>query len=163
MSQQEIITPTSEIFDVEDWLYDFPQQEMQSSEPKAEIAVPSRSNVKLSKVATPPSPSSSTQSILHNREEAMYRQRQGTSFMPSLEHAALSKSSQLQSEATMPVSRKSMIDVRETGMDSVRSYMKSMCRHELLNKNEEIILAREIQILARWEKHRDDLEAQLLR
>jgi RNA polymerase primary sigma factor len=54
-------------------------------------------------------------------------------------------------------------NVRETGYDSMRSYMKTMCNHELLNKNEEIILAREIQILMQWEKTREELEADLLR
>jgi hypothetical protein len=38
-----------------------------------------------------------------------------------------------------------------------------MCNHELLNKNEEIILAREIQILLKWEAEREELEQQLLR
>lgn len=55
------------------------------------------------------------------------------------------------------------ITVSETGYDSIRSYIKTMCNHELLNKNEEIILAREIQILIQWEQVREDLESQLLR
>jgi hypothetical protein len=38
-----------------------------------------------------------------------------------------------------------------------------MCNHGLLNKNEEIILAREIQILIKWELVRVQLEADLLR
>jgi RNA polymerase primary sigma factor len=41
--------------------------------------------------------------------------------------------------------------------------MKTICNHELLNKNEEIILAREIQILMRWEAVREELESDLLR
>ncbi len=53
--------------------------------------------------------------------------------------------------------------VRETGTDSMKNYIKTMCNHELLNKNEEIILAREIQILLVWEKQREELELQLLR
>mmetsp|Transcript_23664 Transcript_23664/g.65692 ORF Transcript_23664/g.65692 Transcript_23664/m.65692 type:complete len:445 (+) Transcript_23664:90-1424(+) len=53
--------------------------------------------------------------------------------------------------------------VRETGTDSMKHYIKSMCNHELLNKNEEIILAREIQILLKWEKQREKLEEELLR
>ena len=53
--------------------------------------------------------------------------------------------------------------VRETGYDSMRNYIKSMCNHELLNKNEEVVLGREIQILIRWEEEREKLEAQLLR
>jgi hypothetical protein len=59
--------------------------------------------------------------------------------------------------------RRVTASVKETGMDSVRNYMKTMCNHELLNKNEEIILAREIQVLVLWEKKREELEAELLR
>jgi RNA polymerase primary sigma factor len=55
------------------------------------------------------------------------------------------------------------VSVQETGYDSIKSYMKSMCNHELLNKNEEIILGREIQILMEWEGIRMRLEADLLR
>ncbi len=59
--------------------------------------------------------------------------------------------------------RKIKASVRETGTDSMKYYIKSMCNHELLNKNEEIILAREIQILLKWEKQREKLEEELLR
>lgn len=54
-------------------------------------------------------------------------------------------------------------DVRETGYDSMRNYIKTMCNHELLNKNEEVILAREIQILVQWEAVREELELELQR
>jgi RNA polymerase sigma factor (sigma-70 family) len=54
-------------------------------------------------------------------------------------------------------------NVKETGYDSLRTYIKTMCNHELLNKNEEIILGREIQILIQWEGIRETLEAKLLR
>lgn len=54
-------------------------------------------------------------------------------------------------------------NVRETGYDSMRNYIKTMCNHELLNKNEEVILAREIQILIQWEAVREVLEKDLLR
>lgn len=53
--------------------------------------------------------------------------------------------------------------VKETGYDSMKNYMKTMANHELLQKNEEIILAREIQILLRWEAKREELELKLLR
>jgi hypothetical protein len=59
--------------------------------------------------------------------------------------------------------KKIRANVRETGTDSIKNYIKTMCNHELLNKNEEIILAREIQILLKWEKQREELENQLLR
>ncbi|EED92709.1 RNA polymerase, partial [Thalassiosira pseudonana CCMP1335] len=47
--------------------------------------------------------------------------------------------------------------------DSMKYYMKTMGNHDLLQKNEEIILAREIQILIKWEEVREELEGQLLR
>ena len=53
--------------------------------------------------------------------------------------------------------------VKETGFDSMKHYMKTMGNHELLQKNEEIILAREIQKLIGWEKARETLEAELAR
>ncbi|KAL7472134.1 hypothetical protein ACHAXS_012470 [Conticribra weissflogii] len=45
----------------------------------------------------------------------------------------------------------------------MKYYMKTMGNHDLLQKNEEIILAREIQILIKWEEKREELESQLLR
>jgi hypothetical protein len=69
----------------------------------------------------------------------------------------------LQEDAAAPPRRRIHASVKETGYDSIRSYIKTMCNHELLNKNEEVILAREIQILIQWEQGREDLESQLLR
>jgi hypothetical protein len=67
-------------------------------------------------------------------------------------------------ESEFPDAKKKIrANVRETGTDSIKNYIKTMCNHELLNKNEEIILAREIQILLKWEKQREELENQLLR
>jgi RNA polymerase primary sigma factor len=76
-----------------------------------------------------------------------------TASWPSLQQ-------KLQSEVQTPKIR---AQVRETGYDSMRSYIKTMCNHELLNKNEEIVLAREIQILMEWESIREQLEADLQR
>jgi hypothetical protein len=66
-------------------------------------------------------------------------------------------------ESEYPNKRKLKASVKETGTDSMKHYIKTMCNHELLNKNEEIILAREIQILLKWEDEREQLEQQLLR
>lgn len=74
----------------------------------------------------------------------------------------LSTIGQLQQEVTSS-KRKVRANVRETGYDSMRSYIKTMCNHELLNKNEEVVLAREIQRLMQWEEKRESLEEQLLR
>ena len=61
------------------------------------------------------------------------------------------------------VGRRIRANVRETGFDSMKYYMKTMGNHDLLQKNEEIILAREIQILIKWEELREELESELLR
>jgi len=53
--------------------------------------------------------------------------------------------------------------VKETGSESMRYYLKTMGNHELLSKNEEIILGKQIQILNKWEGVREELEAALLR
>ena len=59
--------------------------------------------------------------------------------------------------------RRIRANVKETGFDSMKYYMKTMGNHELLKKNEEIILAREIQVLIKWEETREELEAKLMR
>lgn len=53
--------------------------------------------------------------------------------------------------------------VKETGSESIRYYLKSMGNHELLGKNEEIVLGKHIQILIKWELTREELEAKLMR
>merc|ERR1712232_735326 len=53
--------------------------------------------------------------------------------------------------------------VQETGFDSMSYYLKTMGNHELLKKHEEIILARQIQILLKWEGIREELEEKLVR
>lgn len=75
---------------------------------------------------------------------------------------ASSPKTRLMEETTGP-KRRVTAKVRETGYDSMKNYLKTMCNHELLNKNEEVILAREIQILMKFEESREELEAQLLR
>lgn len=59
--------------------------------------------------------------------------------------------------------RRIRANVKETGFDSMKYYMKTMGNHELLKKNEEIILAREIQVLIKWEETREELEVKLMR
>jgi len=53
--------------------------------------------------------------------------------------------------------------VKETGSESMRYYMKTMGNHELLGKNEEQILGKQIQMLIKWEGLREELEAKLMR
>lgn len=59
--------------------------------------------------------------------------------------------------------RRIRANVRETGFDSMKYYMKTMGNHDLLQKNEEVVLAREIQILMKYEGVRDELESELMR
>ena len=66
-------------------------------------------------------------------------------------------------DPTAVAGRRIRANVRETGFDSIKNYMKTMGNHDLLQKNEEIVLAREIQILMRWEEIRDELESELMR
>ena len=44
---------------------------------------------------------------------------------------------------------------------TMSSYVKDMCKHENLSRNDEVVLGREIQILMRWEETREKTEAQL--
>jgi len=60
-------------------------------------------------------------------------------------------------------SRKVRASVTETGSESISNYLKSMANHELLGKNEEQILGREIQKLIKWEHIREELEEKLIR
>ena len=86
----------------------------------------------------------------------------------TIENAILNKEQKLQDrmealEETNAPKRKVRASVKETGYDSMRNYIKTMCNHELLNKNEEVVLAREIQTLIKWEEERENLEKALLR
>jgi hypothetical protein len=66
-------------------------------------------------------------------------------------------------ENDMRPKRRISATVKETGFDSMKHYMKTMGNHDLLRKSEEVILAREIQILVQWEETRESLEQKLSR
>lgn len=53
--------------------------------------------------------------------------------------------------------------VKETGVDTISDYVKSMGQHELLPHESEILLGRQIQILVKWESKRQELEDSLSR
>ena len=53
--------------------------------------------------------------------------------------------------------------VKETGNDTMSHYLKSIGNHELLRKEDEIVLGRQIQIFVKWEEVRLNLEEQLMR
>lgn len=52
---------------------------------------------------------------------------------------------------------------RVTDSQSNASYLNSVCKHGLLNKNEEVVLGREIQKLIKYEEKRDALQEKLMR
>ncbi|GMH98547.1 hypothetical protein TrST_g7051 [Triparma strigata] len=62
-----------------------------------------------------------------------------------------------------PPPKKPKVKVTESGDASIRTYLKSMGSHSLLHSSEEIVLARQIQILLRWEETRNELESELTR
>jgi len=53
--------------------------------------------------------------------------------------------------------------VKETGSDSISTYIKSLVQHELLYKEDEILLGRQVRMLSKLEEKRSELELQLLR
>lgn len=53
--------------------------------------------------------------------------------------------------------------VKETGNDTMSHYLKSMGSHELLRKEDEVILGRQVQIFVKWEALRLELEEEFLR
>lgn len=53
--------------------------------------------------------------------------------------------------------------VQETGRDTIQFYTKSFTNHELLSREAEAALGREIQKLVRWNKRRMEIEVELLR
>jgi hypothetical protein len=53
--------------------------------------------------------------------------------------------------------------VLETGSDTIKQYVKSMGQHQVLSPEDESVLGKHIQILARWEEQRQVLEETLLR
>lgn len=53
--------------------------------------------------------------------------------------------------------------VFETGQDSIKEYMKALGNHQVLSAEDEQVLGRQIQTLAKWEEKRQELEDELLR
>lgn len=54
-------------------------------------------------------------------------------------------------------------NVLETGQDTIRQYVKSMGQHQVLSKEDEAVLGKQIQTLSKWEEKRQHLEEKLLR
>lgn len=53
--------------------------------------------------------------------------------------------------------------VQETGRDTIQSYTKTLTNHELLSREAEVLLGKQIQVLVKWEDERQKLEEELLR
>jgi len=75
----------------------------------------------------------------------------------------MSEESKLIAGLAMRRKNKLITRVQETGRDTMSSYLKSMSNHELLRKEDELILGREIQKLMKYEEKRQELEESLLR
>jgi hypothetical protein len=70
-------------------------------------------------------------------------------------------------EQVLPVNKKRKSKVRatvkETGSDSINTYIKSLGQHELLNKADEVLLATQVRKLISLEETRKKLESDQLR
>ena len=76
----------------------------------------------------------------------------------------------LQCSSTGPLKKKQRVargrvraTVKETGSDSIGSYIKSLGQHELLYKEDEVLLGRQVRLLSVLEERRYELEEELLR
>lgn len=71
----------------------------------------------------------------------------------------------VQSDLPVQKKRKSKVraTVKETGSDSINTYIKSLGQHELLNKADEVLLATQVRLLIRLEETRKMLESEQLR
>jgi len=58
---------------------------------------------------------------------------------------------------TTPVT-KLKASVKETGSDTLSNYWQNMLKHDLLRREDEVLLGRQVQILRRWEEVRVDWE-----
>jgi RNA polymerase sigma factor (sigma-70 family) len=125
----------------------------------ADVASSSRSDASLSNVIVKNSNNN------NNNNQAQSNQEEEQDI--SDEEDEVSVAPEPRESSPLAMSTKTRVNLRasvsETGYDSIRTYIKTMCNHELLNKNEEIILAREIQILMTYEQLREQLETDLLR
>ena len=73
-------------------------------------------------------------------------------------------SSSSSTSSTSSQKRRSSIraTVKETGSDSISTYIKSLGQHELLYKEDEMLLGRQVRLLSKLEEKRHELELQLL-
>ncbi|KAL9179240.1 hypothetical protein ACHAXT_008530 [Thalassiosira profunda] len=62
-----------------------------------------------------------------------------------------------------PPRRRVRATVKETGSDSISTYVKSLGQHELLHQADEVLLGRQVRILMGLEDKRQKLEEELLR
>lgn len=88
-----------------------------------------------------------------------------TTESSSLQSSSSSSSSSPQpSSLLQPRKRRTVrATVKETGSDSISTYIKSLGQHELLYKEDEVLLGRQVRLLMGLEGKRRDLEEELLR
>jgi len=77
---------------------------------------------------------------------------------------AVTLASSARTSSTTTTSRRGRVraTVKETGSDSMGSYIKSLGQHELLYKEDEILLGRQVRMLSVLEEKRYELEEELL-
>lgn len=139
------------------------QQQSQQREQKKTVTPRKRTILKKSSINTPtqqtkpldiiPSKKSALQSLLDDDDE-------DDDFVKGFSTDETKIALEKKISATTSTLKAS---VRETGNDTMRSYLKSMGTHELLRAEDEIVLGRQIQTLVKWEEVKTQLEETLCR
>lgn len=107
--------------------------------------------------------SSTVHSFSLQHHAAPSTERRHTSLMASQQSAVASSPVSTKIQDDNQGTRNVRATFSESGEESMANYLKSMGNHELLKRHEEVILARHIQILIKWEELREQLEEKLAR
>ncbi|KAL7426430.1 hypothetical protein ACHAXH_001557 [Discostella pseudostelligera] len=133
------------------------------SSPSTTNSISHRSNkMVITAVGGPSSPSLSSSSSMDQLQSQAPRGR--TAASASLTTTPTTPTIMSRSRGrTSTTSTRVRATVKETGSDSISTYIKSLVQHELLYKEDEILLGRQVRMLSKLEEKRSELEMQLLR
>ena len=132
------------------------------SSPSTTNSISHRSNkMVITAVGSPSLPSSSSTDQLQSQA---HRGRTAASTSPTTTTTPTTPTIMSRSRGrTSTTSTRVRATVKETGSDSISTYIKSLVQHELLYKEDEILLGRQVRMLSKLEEKRSELELQLLR
>ncbi|KAL3769718.1 LOW QUALITY PROTEIN: hypothetical protein ACHAWU_005766 [Discostella pseudostelligera] len=131
------------------------------SSPSTTNSISHRSNkMVITAVGSPSLPSSSSTDQLQSQA---HRGRTAASTSPTTTTPTTPTIMSRSRGRTSTTSTRVRATVKETGSDSISTYIKSLVQHELLYKEDEILLGRQVRMLSKLEEKRSELELQLLR